>query len=83
VQRSIEILIGRLITDPEFRHVFLRDPSATLELAGEWGLEFSRAEIRAVLATDRTLWDRVAAEIDSRFQKAGRRKPSDERRGRS
>jgi len=70
VQRSIEILIGRLITDEDFRGAFRRDPHATLEAAAEWGLALSPLEVRALVATDHTLWDRVADEVDDRLQKA-------------
>jgi hypothetical protein len=71
LHRSIEILIGRLVTDEAFRRVFVGDPQGTLELSAEWGLELSRGEIRALLATDHALWDRVAGEMDSRLQRAG------------
>ena len=73
MQRSIEILIGKLVTDEEFRSAFRRDPVATLELAGEWGLPLSPYEVRALLSTDQSLWDRVADELDNRLQKASLR----------
>ena len=69
MQRSIEILIGRLVTDEDFRRVFLSDPRGTLELAAEWGLALSPVEVKALLSTDRSLWDRVALELDDRLQK--------------
>jgi len=37
-QRIIEMLIGRLITDEEFRREFLRDPEKTLLAQSERGL---------------------------------------------
>ena len=70
MQRSIEILIGRLITDEDFRRAFRHDPHATLESAAEWGLALSPLEVRALIATDHSLWDRVANEVDDRLQKA-------------
>lgn len=70
MQRSIEILIGRLATDEEFRGAFRRDPRGTLQLACDWGLCLTDYEVRALLATDRTLWDRIADELDGRLQKA-------------
>jgi ligand-binding sensor domain-containing protein len=73
VQRSIEILIGKLVTDEEFRLAFLHDPKATLELAETWGIALSPYEVRALLSTDRGLWDRVADELDVRLQKASLR----------
>ena len=54
-QRIIEILIGRLITDEEFRSEFLRDPERTLFSLSERGLELSRTEVAALVNTDPTL----------------------------
>jgi uncharacterized protein YndB with AHSA1/START domain len=77
VQRSIEILIGRLVTDEDFRTAFRDDPRAALVNAGGRGLELSAGEVGALLVTDHTLWDRVARELDSRLQKASLRVPAE------
>ena len=69
-QRIIEILIGRLITDEEFRSEFLSDPEGTLLALADRGLEFSRTEIAALMNTDPTLWARTADALDMRLQKA-------------
>lgn len=76
MHRSIEILIGRLVTDEDFRAAFRRDPRAALVKASAWGLELSVGEVGALLDTDRTLWDRVARELDARLQKASLRTPA-------
>ena len=70
VQRNIERLIGRLATDEDFRSAFQRNPQQTLIDAADWGLDLSAIEVDAMLATDQKLWDRIAAELDSRLQKA-------------
>ena len=70
MQRSIEILIGRLVTDEEFRREFQVDPDGTLRRVSECGLSLSDSEVRALVATDSTLWDRIADEVDGRLQKA-------------
>jgi len=70
VQRHIELLIGRLVTDEDFRRAFQRDPRQTLKDAEQWGLALSPIEAAALIATDRTLWDRIARELDTRLQKA-------------
>ena len=70
VQRSVEVLIGRLITDEEFRSAFRRDPRGTLNAASEWGLELTTYELQALIAADHAMWDRFAEEIDGRLQKA-------------
>jgi hypothetical protein len=69
-QRHIEMLIGRLITDEQFRAEFLNDPEKTLNALCELGLDLSRTEIAALVNTDRALWARTADAIDPRLQKA-------------
>jgi len=69
-QRSVEILIGRLITDEAFRTAFSKDPSAIFTRFTESGHELTRLEIAALMATHADLWARVAEQIDPRLQKA-------------
>jgi len=69
-QRSIEILIGRLLTDEAFRGAFLNHPSGTLQIFCEAGHELTPLEISAFLATPRDLWSEAAEKIDPRLQKA-------------
>jgi len=70
VQRSIELFIGKLITDEDFRRAFQRDPQATLANSEEWGLALNPYEVRILLTTNPSVWDRMAEELDSRLQKA-------------
>jgi hypothetical protein len=69
-QRSIEMVIGRLSTDEEFRQRFIDDPHAVLAELLEFGTHLTQVEIAALIATDATIWDRVADHIDPRLQKA-------------
>ena len=69
-QRIIEMLIGRLITDEQFRGEFLNDPENTLFGLCDRGLELSKTEIAALVNTDPTLWARTGNAIDPRLQKA-------------
>ena len=69
-QRSVEILIGRLVTDEEFRQRFRRDPQRAIDQLLERGLDLTPAEIGALMNTGSGLWDRVADELDPRLQKA-------------
>jgi len=66
----IEMIVGRLITDEQFRGEFLKDPENTLRSLFDRGLELSRAEMAALINTDPTLWARTATSIDPRLQKA-------------
>jgi hypothetical protein len=52
--RTIEVLIGRLITDEQFRSEFLSDPGKTLLALSDRGLDLSGTEISALLSTDPT-----------------------------
>jgi hypothetical protein len=69
-QRIVEMLIGRLITDEQFRTAFLRAPERTLAAECERGLDLSRTEIAALVQTDPAVWVRAAELVDRRLQKA-------------
>lgn len=68
-QRTIERVIGRLLTDEELRHEFTRSPRRTLAELIERGWDLSRFEVDAMLATETDLWSEAAARIDSRLQR--------------
>ena len=70
MQRSIEMVIGRLVTDEEFRDTFQRDPQMALGELLARGTHLTHGEVAALIATDPALWDRVAEQIDPRLQKA-------------
>jgi hypothetical protein len=67
-QRSIEVVVGRLVTDEAFREAYLRNPPQMLTNLVERGLHLSYAEITALIATDPALWRVVAGQIDSRLR---------------
>ena len=67
--RTIERVIGRLLTDEELRHDFMGAPRRILAELSEQGWELSRLEIDALLATEIELWSEVAARIDPRLQR--------------
>jgi hypothetical protein len=69
-QRIVETVIGRLITDEQFRAAFLADPVGTLTRLTERGMDLTPLEIAALVATDPALWERAAASLDARLQKA-------------
>ena len=68
-QRTIERVIGRLLTDEELRHEFTRSPRRTLAELVEQGWDLSRLEVDALLATEIGLWSETAVRIDSRLQR--------------
>ncbi len=77
-QRSIEILIGRLITDEAFRCAFRGNAIATLARFVESGYELTPVEIAALRATPADVWERVAEHIDPRLQKVSFTTPQEE-----
>jgi hypothetical protein len=75
-QRIVEVLIGRLMTDEQFRSEFLDDPEGTLVELCDRGFELTGMEIAALVNTDPALWARTAELIDPRLQKASLINPS-------
>ena len=73
-QRSVEILIGRLVTDEELRERFVVAPLETLRFEQQQGLELTAAELDALLASPLSLRTRLAALLDERLQKASLKK---------
>lgn len=72
-QRSVEILLGKLVTDEEIRQRFRVDPAGVLAVAQERGLELSAVEMEALWglhagALDKL--DKLAGALDPRLQKA-------------
>jgi hypothetical protein len=67
--RTIERIIGRLLTDEELRLKFTRFPKRTLAELGEQGWELSRIEVDALLTIEVRLWSDVADRIDPRLQR--------------
>jgi hypothetical protein len=69
-QRSIEILIGRLVTDEAFRSAFRTDAAATLIGFVEAGYDLTALEIASLHETPADVWERVSEQIDPRLQRA-------------
>jgi hypothetical protein len=68
-QRTVELIIGRLLTDEDWRHRFAADPFRTLASLCDQGYELSRSEIDALASTDPTLWGRTARHIHPSLQR--------------
>ena len=68
-QRSIEILIGRLITDQGFRKMFCEEPVIALAVFMKTGHELTAIEIEALMETHTEFWILAANQIDPRLQK--------------
>jgi hypothetical protein len=73
-QRSIEILVGRLVTDEELHQRFVAELRESLRLAQQHGLELTAAEVDALLASPVAVWESLAAVLGSSLQGARLRK---------
>jgi hypothetical protein len=68
-QKTVQLLIGRIVTDEELRLRFVRQPLGTLTALREQGFELTTSEIEALVETDRQLWNSAAARIHPRLQR--------------
>jgi aryl-alcohol dehydrogenase-like predicted oxidoreductase len=73
-QQSVEILIGKLLTDEELRESFQRDPQAALLRLQAQGLELSAIELQALRSMRPADFSGLADTIDRRLQKASLRR---------
>ncbi|MQA30747.1 MAG: hypothetical protein GEU82_13075 [Luteitalea sp.] len=69
-QRSVEILIGRLMTDEQFRDQFVGDRLQAIEGFLQSGYELTETEIAALRQTSTALWAEAAEQLDPRLRKA-------------
>jgi hypothetical protein len=68
-QRSVERVIGKLVTDEAFRRRFSARPQSTLQETAEGGLELTACEMQALAALDKRVLEQFAEAIDPRLQK--------------
>jgi hypothetical protein len=67
--KTVQFIIGRILTDEELREKFLVAPVETLLAFRDSGLDLTDAEIDALTNTDPELWRSGASWIDSRLQR--------------
>jgi hypothetical protein len=67
MHRHVEVLIGRLATDPRLQRRFARRPNEVLR---EQGLELTEIEIEALTATDPEAFRTLTAALDARLRRA-------------
>ena len=68
-QRTVQLIIGRILTDEVFRGHFVQEPAETLTGLRDQGFELTALEAEALLTTDRKAWDAMAQLVDSRLQR--------------
>jgi hypothetical protein len=69
-QKCVESVIGKLVTDEQFRRRFAEDPEGVLQELTACGLELSAVEMRALAGVDADAVARLADALDPRIQKA-------------
>ncbi len=69
-QRSVEFIVGRLVTDEAWRHRFRRDARATLdELEADLRDPLTSVERHVLESVEPDALDRMAELLDPRLQK--------------
>ena len=68
-QKSVEIVIGRLVTDEKLRARFFADPAGTLRSLCECGHDFNPVEIAALLEMSAEAWAVMARGVHPRLRK--------------
>jgi hypothetical protein len=71
-QRNVERLIGRLATDPRFRHRFAEDAAAVLAELVDHGCELTRVELDALRSLDSRALKAFANSLDGRLRRLER-----------
>ena len=74
-QKTVQLLIGQIVTDEELRRRFLRQPLDTLTALRDQGIELTACEIEALVDTDLQLWNATADRIHPRLQRCSLRTP--------
>jgi hypothetical protein len=72
-QRTVQSLIGRIVTDEELRRRFVERPLETLTAMRDQGVELTSIEIDALLWTDANFWEDTARRIHPRLQRCSMR----------
>ncbi len=68
-QKTVQLVIARLLTDEDVRTQFLDDPLGTLTAFCNQGFELTGDEMEALIETDRELWSYGASRIHPRLQR--------------
>jgi hypothetical protein len=67
--KTVQLIIGRILTDEAFREQFVADPAEILSSLREMGYDLTRLEIDALSKTNRQLWQQGPDWIDDRLQR--------------
>jgi hypothetical protein len=68
-QRTVQLLIGQIVTDEDLRRRFVAAPAETLAAFREQGFELTHLEIQALIDTEPSLWETAARTLHPRLQR--------------
>ncbi len=68
-QKSVELIIGKLVTDDGFRHRFQRDRTGVLEELEFSGFTLTSVEKEVVLSLIPSIFENFARRVDPRIRK--------------
>jgi hypothetical protein len=71
--KTVQLVIGWLLTDEELRRRFIDRPRETLTELREQGYELTAAELEALLLCDPTMWAATAQRIHPHLQRVSLR----------
>ena len=74
-QKTVQLVIGRLLTDEELRLRFVERSLETLTELLEQGYELTSDEIDALVRSDPHVWPSMARRIQPRLQRCSLRPP--------
>jgi hypothetical protein len=72
-QKTVQLVIGRLLTDEELRACFVERPLQTLTELRDQGFELTDDEIDALARSDAKMWPSMARRIHPRLQRCSLR----------
>jgi hypothetical protein len=72
-QKTVQLLIGRLLTDEDLRARFVERPRDTLTELREQGFDLTEDEIDALARSDAQVWPSMARRIHPRRQRCSLR----------
>jgi hypothetical protein len=62
-QKTVQLFIGRVLTDEDLRQQFLEDPRGMLTMFRDQGFELTSGEIESLVQTEKALWTDAAERI--------------------
>ncbi len=75
-QKTVHLVIGRLLTDEDLRAAFVERPFETLTGLRAQGFELADDEVAALVDSDPDVWPAMAERIHPRLQRCSLRRDS-------